>query len=662
LIDTTNDAKNAFLILTKNYNGDKIRKIVIRNGYLKIKPAVHRALFLSGSFNSTVELKSINRLPSLQKQYVQGRSINGSLAWLGPETNDLFSFGPAANILEFDGSNYVFDLNGKLVPHGSGNGQKANIYKSNIFRTASLLSNSLMLQSRYTPGRQQYFTKITLGQSTENTFIKSNKNASQNLSASLEGILKRFKVSSTYSTVRETFSNSNRNGFLNRVYQNSILTPISFDNSQGNTIGNNQRSYSQEADNPYFLLNDNGNSFSESHTSGSLVIENQFDQLKVKVVQSAERLRENTTEGYKSGTAFFPNGIHCDRRKTDGNYFLNPSISYDIEFDNYRLRSNIFASYIYGNSHSAIVYNTAAYKYQRSSNDLLFNYLASYDAYGFETGIKAENKFYTSNTCSTRDYFLPGGSAYFRVKEIFYGSDLGFKLTSTFNNFNGELPISNSFSQITLTRYTPEQALQYLPVTEIQSFDDLLPIQHKEWSARTELNYKYRILFEAEIFDCKILDDIFPVFENGIYNLKNIFNHRNRGFELELTYNSNSRNVTTTNSASFFSYKDVVTDVKAGFDFTPIAGFTSINKAVVKGNALGCITGTSFLKDNSGNILIGDDGFPLVNTTHSVIGNATPDFIIKMSNNITWKKFSISLDWEWKKGGDVWNGTQAILD
>jgi hypothetical protein len=61
-------------------------------------------------------------------------------------------------------------------------------------------------------------------------------------------------------------------------------------------------------------------------------------------------------------------------------------------------------------------------------------------------------------------------------------------------------------------------------------------------------------------------------------------------------------------------------------------------------------------------MIIGANGFPLVDPNLSLIGNPTPDFVMKMNNSVSWKNISLNLDWEWRKGGDVWNGTQAVLD
>ncbi|HEU4472156.1 MAG TPA: hypothetical protein VFR58_13785, partial [Flavisolibacter sp.] len=86
------------------------------------------------------------------------------------------------------------------------------------------------------------------------------------------------------------------------------------------------------------------------------------------------------------------------------------------------------------------------------------------------------------------------------------------------------------------------------------------------------------------------------------------------------------------------------------------------HKAVVQGEAFGVIRGSRFLRDGAGNRIIGADGFPLADPVKGVIGNPIPDFVVKMNNSTSWKMFTLNLDWEWKKGGDVWNGTQAVLD
>ena len=86
---------------------------------------------------------------------------------------------------------------------------------------------------------------------------------------------------------------------------------------------------------------------------------------------------------------------------------------------------------------------------------------------------------------------------------------------------------------------------------------------------------------------------------------------------------------------------------------TPVAGFRNVNKVLAQGQPLGAITGSTYLRDENNNRVIGPDGFPLVDHTPSVIGNPFPDFIAKLTHSFTWKSLSFNFDMEWKKGSEV---------
>src|SRR5688572_2844818 len=246
LADSSHNAREANLLVKgKFYTGIAIKKVVVtQNDVLKVYRKTIRILAFGGIFSSSAEIRTINRLPQLQKTYVQGRPENGQLQWRGPETGELFSYGPAISQLEFDGSPYAYDVNGRLVNKGLGNGKHAIAYPNSIFRTAFLHSHSFTLLSNYYIDYKNVLnTTIKVGQTRENTFIKHNKNSSGNFTASVTATLRTIGISGSYSYLRDRFSNANRNGFLNRVYQNALLTPVSFDNSQGTKLGVAQRSY-----------------------------------------------------------------------------------------------------------------------------------------------------------------------------------------------------------------------------------------------------------------------------------------------------------------------------------------------------------------------------------------------------------------------------------
>jgi hypothetical protein len=667
-IDSTNSIRYANLTVRGSVTATvAVKRIAINNGTIRIYNNYSRRLMLGGSFSSITEIKTPNRQPALQNTFVQGSPENGELRWHGPETGELFSFGPNIHSLEFDGSSYPYDQNGKLVTVGSGNGNAATAYPLSVLRTAVFLSQSLNIQGTLTRAAKNNWTfGLKLGQTNEHTFIRDNKNSSKNIAVTAATPIRWLTISGTYTYWKNKFSNSNRNGFLNRVYQNSLLNPISFSAAQGTMLSDNvQRSYSQLADNPFFLLGNNGNFFLQAQHHANVTAEKKNGNVRFKVIQSIENVHQSSVEQYSPGTAYFPNGAGTQRVKNDLSYLATASAWGDIQYSNDRYRSTLSANYIFTGTRSTIHYsiNDKTYSHQRASHDVNFSYLTTYTKRNLTAGIDLNDKFYLSNTANKRSYFLPAVNSFVKFEEVF--PNFYIKLNTSFNHFKSELPVDQSFSAVNLLRYATQEAFSYFPVEEVSSFNNLTPIDHHEWSGMIELSYMHNITLSAEAFVRTTRNDIFPIYENGEWVLKNIADHRKKGFEVQLSayrlpFHSKTTSISST--LSFISYKNKVTKVEDGYNFTPIAGFSNINKVIAAGEPLGAIAGSSYVRDANNNILIGNDGFPLVNTQPKIIGDPTPDFVLKTSNTIGWKKFTLNLDMEWKKGGDIWNGTQAALD
>jgi hypothetical protein len=272
------------------------------------------------------------------------------------------------------------------------------------------------------------------------------------------------------------------------------------------------------------------------------------------------------------------------------------------------------------------------------------------------------NRFYFSNTAKERRAFLPGISGFVCLQDAFGLESVFAKFGASYHQFASESPVGASYSQHGLLKLTTAEALQYLPVAEAEGFDVLSLISHKEWSADLQLRYKNRLTLGVDVFKRITQNDVFPFIENGVLQLGNLANHQNTGVEIEAGYHTYAQGFQTSHQASFAMNRSRVTAVKDRYDYTPIAGFENVHKALVKGQALGAIVGNRYLRNASGQMIIGTDGFPLVDQENGVVGNPIPDFVMKTANSLGWKRLLLSIDVEWKKGGDVWNGTQAALD
>ena len=77
---------------------------------------------------------------------------------------------------------------------------------------------------------------------------------------------------------------------------------------------------------------------------------------------------------------------------------------------------------------------------------------------------------------------------------------------------------------------------------------------------------------------------------------------------------------------------------------------------------MGVLIGNAYQRNGNGDLIVGSDGYPLVSAENKILGNPIPDFTMKFSYTQNVKDFSLNVDVEWRKGGDVWNGTNANLE
>lgn len=90
--------------------------------------------------------------------------------------------------------------------------------------------------------------------------------------------------------------------------------------------------------------------------------------------------------------------------------------------------------------------------------------------------------------------------------------------------------------------------------------------------------------------------------------------------------------------------------------------FASIGSFAIVGEPYGVFYGTVWERDDEGNILINSDGVPLVSGQTEGVGDPNPDWLGGIRNTFNYKRFQLSFFWDFRMGGDVWNGTYARLN
>ncbi|MEO7800425.1 MAG: SusC/RagA family TonB-linked outer membrane protein [Ginsengibacter sp.] len=202
--------------------------------------------------------------------------------------------------------------------------------------------------------------------------------------------------------------------------------------------------------------------------------------------------------------------------------------------------------------------------------------------------------------------------------------------------------------------------------SSIKGNPDLEPERKTEFELGTDLRFlDNRLSLSATYYKNKTKGAIFSVqvpSTTGYTNTNaNAAELENKGVEFDFGYNwlkTGDLSITTNIVAS--QNKNKVVSLK-GVESFFLAGFTGSSSRAVEGQPLGVLWSVDFLKDDKGNLVLDDNGFPQNAPSESVVGDPNPDWIGGITNTIRYKNFNLSFLIDHVQGGDVWNGTAGAL-
>lgn len=204
----------------------------------------------------------------------------------------------------------------------------------------------------------------------------------------------------------------------------------------------------------------------------------------------------------------------------------------------------------------------------------------------------------------------------------------------------------------------------YLPHHELLLMEPVNRLQQK-------INYEvgitadaYRHQWGINFYQHFVKNAFVPYYENDHYTWINGANYKQHGVRVYGGYTTDSyRNTLGWNTRlDFHHYRNETTKLHVPGNRLPFAGFENISKNFIVGRPIGTIVGAAFEKNQEGSIIIAPSGFPMLSNDLQVIGDPNPDFVLISQNNFTFKGYSLSMSWEWSKGGQVWNGTSQTLN
>jgi len=645
-----------------------------RNEYT-IKKVVNKER-LSGfemQYTSGFGISKVGRLPEIQKEYAQGETNGTELNWMGPETNHITAWGPNINMLNYnaDAGIYPYDRNGSLVPRNMGDRTYANSYNSkDFFRTGTSFENQLNIHSAFIANS---ILSADFSQNKVNTPIPNSYREAYKGGISINKLkIKKFTSDFGFNGSTTQDKTINTGGSYARLLHAIYTTPPTFDNRNGlskkDAIKTNQswqlqdesmRSYAPNlVNNPYYIASQLQDKENIDNLLAYAKTKYQWRDLELEGIfsfneQKSKRTIYDITENTFTRNAKLSN--------------LNAALNFSYKLNS---KINFKASYLFDKNDESFNYSILQEKDDLSRKSHQFSYTMTFNNHLIF--IDLVNKHYFSNTANDYTNLFPGIGLNLQLDELYYrlfgkSSDLfrEFRLFASASKSMGEAPLLYKNKAALTTNMHSSQFQQFYETKEI-TFNNLL---NPEIYTNTEIGLRKSLLnnklyLEVSYFHNTTSDFVTPHAHNlQSVVLENVGKVRNSGYLFTASYNfrSNYHNFFGTIDFNFNATRSKVLSVHND-DMIALAGFSNIQTAFAKNEPLGAIYGTSYQRDNNGQIVIGNDGFPLVNTQLKKIGDPTPDFRMTLSPYIRWKLLSLSMTMEYSHGGDRWNGTKAYLD
>lgn len=196
--------------------------------------------------------------------------------------------------------------------------------------------------------------------------------------------------------------------------------------------------------------------------------------------------------------------------------------------------------------------------------------------------------------------------------------------------------------------------------------ENLLPERKKEFEVGIDLRFlSDRLTFSGTYFQNTTEDVLldFPIANTRGYDqiYSNSAEIQNVGLEMDLGYRILKQNDLTWDiNLIYTQVQNEVTDL-VGVESINLGGLSAVNSRAVEGEALGVIWGSRTLRDDNGNIVYDENGFPEQDQLEGVIGDPNPDWQGSAISTIRYKNLSLTVLLETFQGADIYAGTKSVL-
>ena len=195
---------------------------------------------------------------------------------------------------------------------------------------------------------------------------------------------------------------------------------------------------------------------------------------------------------------------------------------------------------------------------------------------------------------------------------------------------------------------------------------DLKPSMNESYEFGLDLKFlNNRLGVDVAYYNSKATDQIVRVatapssgYDNAIINAGAI---QNAGVELSLYAEPVKANNFSWNTAVNYAYNEneVLSLTEGVTQLTLFQTHGSVSVVARPGEEYGQIMGTTYRRDDNGNIALDENGRPMVNDELSVIGNAYHKVMLGWVNQFQYKNWSATFVMDAKFGGEMYSNTEA---
>lgn len=663
------------------------------------------------SVTTTIQFSEVNKLPELQSEFAQGSPVDGVATHRGPETGEGFSWGPRISSLEFDGdSSYPFDRNGRLVPEGTGNGQPANAYDQYDFFVTGVLQEQNVSVRGGTDNIRYYLSGSNLDQtgvSPKEEFGR--KSFRSDISAFLTD---NFEISGSANFVNSGGRRVQRGSNVSGIMLGLLRQTPTFDAGNGLTGRNaadtpstyqlpdgSQRSYRGGIyDSPYWTVAKNPSTDDVKRFIGKLGFEYKplewatvrgslgYDQYTDVRKQAIDINSASNPQGQVFDNNLFNEDINTQllfltENEISEKLSFNGLIGYDgfqTEFLNRNVLGNALTIPGFFNLANTASQATAESVDRKRLDAFLADARFAYNDMLFVNGT-FRNDWSSTLPEDNNDFQSYSFGASFVFTELWQNDYLNYgKLRGSYGKTGNDAP---TFS--TLTYYNAAAAggdgfidANQFPIFSTVAFErssqlgnpNIRPEITREYEVGAEFNFfDSRLKLDVAYYNKETTDQIIAVdqpavtgFTSRIVNAGVI---ENQGWEISGSIQAIRTDDFKWNiDANWTAYENDVIELTENVESITLAGFTSTSSRVIEGQPYGAIFGSRFQRNEQGEVLIGDNGFPIVDPEDGVVGDPIPDWTMGIRNSFSYKNFTLSGLLDIRQGGDVWCGTCGIID